>query len=91
MVPSSAGTSTGLRGRPSTTCASMRLPRKGPSSSAAVMVVPPFYGAPTWPELLAHISAVADRVSIPIMYYNIPSITGVTLIGLGVKLAAEER
>lgn len=49
------------------------------AGAAGVMVVPPFYGAPTWPELLAHIAAVADRVSIPIMYYNIPSITGVTL------------
>ncbi len=49
------------------------------SGAAGVMIVPPFYGAPTWPELLAHIAAVADRVTIPIMYYNIPSITGVTL------------
>jgi len=49
------------------------------AGAAGVMVVPPFYGAPTWPELLAHYAAVADRVSIPIMYYNIPAITGVTL------------
>ena len=49
------------------------------AGAAGVMIVPPFYGAPTWPELLAHIAAVADRVSVPIMYYNIPSITGVTL------------
>ena len=49
------------------------------AGAAGVMIVPPFYGAPTWPELLAHISAVADRVDVPIMYYNIPSITGVSL------------
>lgn len=49
------------------------------AGAAGVMIVPPFYGAPTWPELLAHVGAVADRISIPIMYYNIPSITGVTL------------
>ena len=48
MLPSSAGTSTVLGGRPSTTCASIRLPRRGPSSSAAVMVVPT-----SWPEARA--------------------------------------
>ena len=43
------------------------------------MVVPPFYDALSWPELLAHYTAVAERISIPIMYYNIPSASGVTL------------
>ena len=33
------------------------------AGAAGVMIVPPFYGAPTWPELLAHLSAVADRVA----------------------------
>ncbi len=46
---------------------------------AAVMVVPPFYDALSWRELLAHYTAVAERISIPIMYYNLPSATGVTL------------
>jgi 4-hydroxy-tetrahydrodipicolinate synthase len=45
----------------------------------AVMVVPPFYEALSWRELLAHYSAVAERISIPIMYYNLPSATGVRL------------
>jgi 4-hydroxy-tetrahydrodipicolinate synthase len=49
------------------------------SGAAAVMVVPPFYDALSWPELLTHYAAVADRISIPIMYYNIPSASGVTL------------
>jgi 4-hydroxy-tetrahydrodipicolinate synthase len=49
------------------------------SGAAAVMVVPPFYDPPSWPELLAHYAAVADRISVPIMYYNIPSASGVTL------------
>ncbi len=47
--------------------------------AAAVMVVPPFYDALRWPELLAHFRAVADAVSIPTMYYNLPGATGVTL------------
>jgi dihydrodipicolinate synthase/N-acetylneuraminate lyase len=49
------------------------------AGAAAVMVVPPFYEAPSWRELLAHYSAVADAIDIPIMYYNLPSASGVTL------------
>ena len=49
------------------------------SGAAAVMVVPPFYEALRWRELVAHYRAVADAISIPIMYYNLPSATGVTL------------
>ena len=45
----------------------------------AVMVVPPFYDALSWRELQAHYGAVADAIGIPIMYYNLPSATGVTL------------
>jgi dihydrodipicolinate synthase/N-acetylneuraminate lyase len=32
-----------------------------------------------WRELLAHYAAVAEQISIPIMYYNLPSASGVTL------------
>jgi dihydrodipicolinate synthase/N-acetylneuraminate lyase len=49
------------------------------AGAAAVMIVPPFYDAPTWPELLAHYTAVADAIEIPIMYYNLPSASGVRL------------
>ena len=49
------------------------------SGAAAVMVVPPFYGGLSWRELVAHYAAVAERISIPIMYYNIPAASGVTL------------
>lgn len=49
------------------------------AGAAAVMVVPPFYDAPSWPELLAHYTAVADAIEIPIMYYNLPSASGVKL------------
>jgi 4-hydroxy-tetrahydrodipicolinate synthase len=47
--------------------------------AAAVMIVPPFYDALPWRELKAHFQAVADAISIPIMYYNLPGATGVTL------------
>jgi dihydrodipicolinate synthase/N-acetylneuraminate lyase len=43
------------------------------------MIVPPFYDALSWPELLAHYTAVADAIAIPIMYYNLPSASGVRL------------
>src|SRR4051794_18084525 len=49
------------------------------AGATAVMIVPPFYDAPTWPELQAHFGAVADAIEIPIMYYNLPGATGVTL------------
>ncbi len=49
------------------------------AGAAAVMVGPPFYDPLPWRELLAHYTAVADAIDIPIMYYNLPSATGVTL------------
>src|ERR671937_909723 len=49
------------------------------AGAAAVMIVPPFYDALKWRELQAHYTAVADAIEIPIMYYNLPSATGVTL------------
>ena len=49
------------------------------AGAAAVMIVPPFYDALPWRELLAHYTAVADAIGIPIMYYNLPSASGVTL------------
>jgi 4-hydroxy-tetrahydrodipicolinate synthase len=49
------------------------------AGAAAVMIVPPFYDALSWRELRAHYTAVADAITIPIMYYNLPSASGVTL------------
>ncbi len=49
------------------------------AGAAAVMVVPPFYEPPSWRELLAHYRAVAESISIPIMYYNLPGASGVKL------------
>jgi 4-hydroxy-tetrahydrodipicolinate synthase len=49
------------------------------AGAAAVMIVPPFYDALSWRELLGHYSAVADTIDIPIMYYNLPSATGLKL------------
>ena len=49
------------------------------AGATAVMVVPPFYDALSWREVLAHYTAVAEAISIPIVYYNLPSASGVTL------------
>ena len=49
------------------------------AGAAAVMIVPPFYDALSWRELRAHYEAVAGAIGIPIMYYNLPSASGVTL------------
>ena len=45
----------------------------------AVMLLPPFYGGVDLPTLTAFLSAVAESISIPIVYYNIPSATGTRL------------
>ena len=49
------------------------------AGAAAVMIVPPFYDALSWRELRAHYTAVAEAIAIPIMYYNLPGASGVTL------------
>jgi 4-hydroxy-tetrahydrodipicolinate synthase len=49
------------------------------AGAAAVMVVPPFYDPLRWRELLVHYTAVGDAIRIPVMYYNLPSATGITL------------
>jgi 4-hydroxy-tetrahydrodipicolinate synthase len=49
------------------------------AGAAAVMIVPPFYDALSWRELRAHYTAVAGAIAIPIMYYNLPGASGITL------------
>jgi 4-hydroxy-tetrahydrodipicolinate synthase len=49
------------------------------AGAAAVMIVPPFYEALSRRELRAHYTAVAGAIGIPIMYYNLPGASGVTL------------
>ncbi|CAL9336747.1 4-hydroxy-tetrahydrodipicolinate synthase [Streptomyces sp. enrichment culture] len=73
-VPVVAGT--GALGTAETVELSRHAEKAGAS---AVMIVPPFYDTPTFEELLAHYGAVSDAIDIPIMYYNIPAVTGVRL------------
>lgn len=43
------------------------------------MIVAPFYDGPSFEAVLAHYKAVAEASSLPVMYYNLPSHTGVEL------------
>lgn len=45
----------------------------------AIMLVPPFYDPLDLPSLKEFLSAVAGSIKIPVMYYNLPGITGISL------------
>ena len=45
----------------------------------AVMLVPPFYDPLSFEALKAFLSDVAEAISVPIMYYNVPGATGLRL------------
>ncbi len=45
----------------------------------AIMLLPPFYDAPAFPALKVFMTSVAESITIPIMYYNVPGCTGVSL------------
>jgi 4-hydroxy-tetrahydrodipicolinate synthase len=47
--------------------------------AAALMVVPPFYDAPNLAQVKAHLGAIHQASGLPIVYYNIPSASGVAL------------
>ncbi|KAL3490542.1 dihydrodipicolinate synthetase family protein [Aspergillus germanicus] len=49
------------------------------AGAAAVMVVPPFYDPVNLTELTALMAEIHDAAKIPVVYYNIPSATGVKL------------
>jgi dihydrodipicolinate synthase/N-acetylneuraminate lyase len=49
------------------------------AGASALMVVPPFYDAPTLSQLERLLAEIHAASGLPIMYYNIPSATGVRL------------
>ena len=55
----------------------------------ALLVVTPYYNKATQNGLIAHFTAIADRVDRPIILYNVPSRTGCNLLPATVEKLAE--
>ena len=55
----------------------------------ALLVVTPYYNKATQNGLIAHFTAIADRVDKPIILYNVPSRTGYNLLPATVEKLAE--
>ena len=55
----------------------------------ALLVVTPYYNKATQNGLIAHFTAIADKVDKPIILYNVPSRTGCNLLPASVEKLAE--
>ena len=55
----------------------------------ALLVVTPYYNTATQNGLIAHFTAIADKVDKPIILYNVPSRTGCNLLPATVEKLAE--
>ena len=63
------------------TAEALRLTRHAKNAGAsAALIITPYYNKPTPTGLLLHYSAIAEAVDIPIVLYNVPSRTGVSLL-----------
>ncbi|MCM1529896.1 MAG: 4-hydroxy-tetrahydrodipicolinate synthase [Alistipes sp.] len=74
------------------TAYAVKLSKEAESVGAdALLLVTPYYNKTTQKGLIAHFTAVADAVNIPIVLYNIPGRTGMNMEVSTVKKLAEHR
>ena len=59
--------------------------------ASALLIVTPFYNKATQRGLIAHYTAIADNVDIPIIVYNVPSRTGVNVLPATMKKLSEHK
>ncbi len=74
------------------TAYAVKLSKEAESVGAdALLLVTPYYNKTTQKGLIAHFTAVADAVNIPIVLYNIPGRTGMNMEIATVKELAKHR
>ena len=59
------------------------------SGADALLVVTPYYNKATQNGLIAHFTAIADKVDKPVILYNVPSRTGCNLLPATIEKLAE--
>ncbi len=74
------------------TAAVLKAVRDAAASGAdAVMTVTPYYNKPTEEGIIAHFTAVADASPVPVIIYNVPSRTGVTVTPKACRVLARHE
>ncbi len=74
------------------TAAAIELSKTAQSLGAdALLIVTPYYNKATQDGLIAHFSAIADAVNLPIICYNVPGRTGVNLLPATFAKLAEHK
>jgi len=67
-------------GGSNSTANSIRLSHEGQQAGAdAILAVTPYYNKTTQKGLIAHYTAIAEAVDLPILLYNVPSRTGLNM------------